>query len=104
MPLGLSLLLPNKHPDKVRYICSTWKFLILWIVIKKQKTNLTLNDVLNKKLYATAPNLAANPIAVFKLCSLLIATLTYHAYIYLTQTNNTSPCPNEKVNTWSVYS
>ena len=72
-------------------------FLISYLAVPRP--NLTLNDVLNKKLYATVPNLAANAIAVFKLCSLLIATLTYHAYIYLTQTNNTSPCPNEKVNT-----
>ena len=47
------------------------------------RPNLTLNDMLNKKLYgqndATAPNLAANATVLFKLCSQLIITLTYHA-------------------------
>ena len=52
-------------------------------------------------------NLATNASGFFKLCSLLINTLTscmknmillIYLTIYLTQTNNTSPCPNEKLN------
>ena len=40
MPLDLSILLPNKHPDNLIYIryCSTWKFLILWGVLENKKT------------------------------------------------------------------
>ena len=34
---SVSLLLPNKHPDKLIYVCycSTWKCLVLWGVIRK---------------------------------------------------------------------
>ena len=49
------------------------------------------------------PNLGKNAIAVFKLCSLLFIMIhdTYINllnHIFLTQTNNTLPCPNEKLN------
>ena len=47
-------------------------------------------------------NLATNARVVVKLSLLLITELTYHAScnltIYLIQANNTSPCPNEKLN------
>ena len=49
------------------------------------------------------PNLVTNARAVSKLNLLLIITLTYDTYMYifnhiLTQTENTSPCSNEKLN------
>ena len=48
------------------------------------RPTLTLNDMLMKKTYMLKmmllyPNLAANARVVFKLCSLLITTLTYRA-------------------------
>ena len=56
------------------------------------RPTLTLKDMLNKKNYVLKmmllhPNLATNSRVIFKLCSLLITTLTYHEsktwYIYL---------------------
>ena len=49
-----------------------------------QRSTLTLNGMLNKKknyilkMMLLHPNLAANARIVFKLCSLLITTLTYN--------------------------
>ena len=59
MPLDLSFLLPNKHPDNLLLIqyFYTWKFLVLLGVISLNmlfgcaKANFDL-DVLNEKLYA----------------------------------------------------
>ena len=55
------------------------------------------------KMMLLQPNLGKNAIAVFKLCSLLFIMIhdTYINllnHIFLTQTNNTLPCPNEKLN------
>ena len=49
--------------------------------------SLTLNDMLNKRNYTAKmmllhPSLATNARVVFKLCSLLSTTLTYHASPY----------------------
>ena len=93
----LSLLLPNKHPNKHIYLCATAQLenVQYYRVSLENKKDcffkyflatlaLTLNDMLSKKNYVLKmmllhPDLATNARVVFKLCLLLINTLTYHA-------------------------
>ena len=95
----VNLFFPNTQPHKL--ICvsynSTWKCLILtgmslgntedcFLIsyLSAPRPTLTLNGLLNKKEYMLKlmllhPNLAVKTRVVFKLCSLLITTLNYHA-------------------------
>ena len=101
---SLKPFLPNKHPNKLIYLCccSIWKCLVLWGVTRKWK-RLFFNQLfgcLNVKsdlgwydkqknymfkMMLLHPN-ATNDRVVFKLCPLLITLLTYDAskprYIY----------------------
>ena len=74
----------NCAADKIGLSLENRKTVFLISYLAAPRPTLTLNDMLNKKNYMLKmmllhPNLGENVRVVFKLCSLLITTLTYYA-------------------------